>query len=32
MAYMGKDLKKSGYMYTYITDSLWCTPETNPVL
>jgi len=32
MAYMGKDLKKTGYMYTYITDSLCCTPETNPVL
>ena len=36
ITYMGKNLKKNGYMYIYInlciTDSLCCTPENNTTL
>ena len=32
MTYMGKEPKKSGYMYICITDSLCCISETNTML
>ena len=32
MTYMGKESKKSGYVYIYIADSLCCTAETNITL
>ena len=32
MTYMGKDSKKRVDICTHITDSLWCTAETNTTL
>ena len=31
ITYMGKGSEKE-WMYIYVTDSLWCTPETNTTL